>query len=51
MILVCLRCRKTFDVAGALLFSPPMSGWVSKHHICPPCYEVLFDWLNAGEPS
>lgn len=40
----CAFCSYEFDPEqnpGGLLFSPPKSRQVYKHHICPICYEEI----------
>ena len=35
---VCDVCNEPLNVAGALLFSPPMQSKVMKFHVCVACW-------------
>ena len=43
----CDRCGKPIEKPGALLFSPPQSDLVKKHHICTECYDQIVRGFRA----
>lgn len=42
----CDSCSKPIETPAALLFSPPKSNLVRKHHICSDCYMQIIKQFN-----
>jgi hypothetical protein len=48
---ICVKCKKELDKAGALLFSPPWKPDVeitTKQHLCCECYEKIHNFIFNG---
>jgi hypothetical protein len=48
----CYRCNKELNELGAILFSPPNTGFigsygkVDKFHLCKSCYLLVLDVIE-----